>query len=135
MDRLAGSGRETHLGAAPSTPLRPLDGPFRALRAPPGPPLSHPRNRVLAPGGHLALNCFASGAMGSELPDAELYGTAELHGGLAYTPESLRQIFAGLEEVELHRMQDEPDESPWFGKDFLWSVLLRKPEGAGPLSR
>ncbi|AEN10105.1 MULTISPECIES: class I SAM-dependent methyltransferase [unclassified Streptomyces] len=85
-------------------------------------------DRVLAPGGHLALNCFASGAMGSELPDAELYGTAELHGGLAYTPKSLRRIFAGLEEVELRRMRDEPADSPWFGEEFLWSALFRRPD-------
>ncbi|MFF1463137.1 class I SAM-dependent methyltransferase [Streptomyces sp. NPDC058330] len=85
-------------------------------------------DRVLAPGGHLALNCFASGAMGSELSDAELYGTAELHGGLAYTPESLRRIFAGLEEVELRRMRDEPADSPWFGEEFLWSALFRRPD-------
>lgn len=92
-------------------------------------------DRVLAPGGHLALNCFASGSMGSELPDAELYGTAELHGGLAYTPESLRLIFGELKEVELRRMRDEPADSPRFGEDFLWTALFRKPEGAGPLSR
>ncbi|WP_031089110.1 class I SAM-dependent methyltransferase [Streptomyces sp. NRRL WC-3549] len=89
-------------------------------------------DRVLAPGGHLALTCFASGAMGSELPDAELYGAAEPHGGLAYTPESLRHVFAELEEVELRRMRDEPADSPWFGEDFLWAALFRKPGGSRP---
>ncbi|MFD4032180.1 class I SAM-dependent methyltransferase [Streptomyces sp. NPDC058637] len=83
--------------------------------------------RVLAPGGHLALTCFASGAMGSELPDADFYGAAGLQGGLAYTPESLRWIFSGLTEVELRRMRDEPAESPHFGEGFLWSALFRWP--------
>ncbi|WP_069172853.1 class I SAM-dependent methyltransferase [Streptomyces griseus] len=84
--------------------------------------------RTLVPGGHLALSCFAAGAMGSELSDAELYGGAGLRGGLAYTPESLRWIFSGMEEVELRRMRDEPDDSLRFGADFLWTALFRKPE-------
>ncbi|GAA2927954.1 class I SAM-dependent methyltransferase [Kitasatospora cinereorecta] len=85
-------------------------------------------DRVLVPGGQLALTCFASGGMGSERPDVELYRTAELHGGLAYTPESLRWIFAELEEVELRRMRDEPADSPCFGEAFLWTALFEKPE-------
>ncbi|MFK4595543.1 class I SAM-dependent methyltransferase [Streptomyces pristinaespiralis] len=84
-------------------------------------------DRVLAPGGRFSLTCFASGAMGSELPDADFYGQSRLHGGLAYTPESLRWIFSDLEEVELRRMRDEPAESPCFGEAFLWSALFRRP--------
>ncbi|MGK5628990.1 class I SAM-dependent methyltransferase [Streptomyces sp. URMC 123] len=84
--------------------------------------------RVLAPGGHLALTCFAAGAMGCELGDEELYrqDSARLHGGLAYTAESLRWIFSDLTEVELRRMRDEPPESPYFGEPFLWAALLRR---------
>jgi SAM-dependent methyltransferase len=81
---------------------------------------------MLAPGGHLALVCFASGEMGSEIPDADLYRDAALHGGLAYTPESLRWIFSGLAEVELRRMHDEPPESPSMGEPFLWTALFRR---------
>ncbi len=33
--------------------------------------------------------------MGSELPDAELYLTGGLHGGLAYTDDELRNVFSG----------------------------------------
>ncbi len=86
--------------------------------------------RVLAPGGHLGLTCFAAGAMGSELPDAAHYREGGLGGGLAYTPESLRWIFSGLEERELRRMRDEPQESPYFGEAFLWTALFRRPAGA-----
>ncbi|MGW2477458.1 class I SAM-dependent methyltransferase [Streptomyces sp. NPDC001665] len=84
-------------------------------------------DRVLAPGGHLALTCFAAGddGMGSELADADLYRDRRLHGGLAYTPESLRWIFSDLAEVELRRMRDEPPESPLFGAGFLWTALFR----------
>ncbi|MFE1869903.1 class I SAM-dependent methyltransferase [Streptomyces sp. NPDC059496] len=86
--------------------------------------------RSLAPGGHLALTCFAAGAMGSEIPDEEFYREAGLQGGLAYTPEALRAIFSDLAEVELRRMRDEPAESPLFGEPFLWTALLRRPAGS-----
>jgi SAM-dependent methyltransferase len=84
-------------------------------------------DRCLAPGGYFGLSCFAAGAMGSELADAELYRHSRLDGGLAYTPEELRWIFAELDEVELRRMRDEPADSPYFGEPFLWTALLRRP--------
>ncbi|MFG2668939.1 methyltransferase domain-containing protein [Streptomyces sp. NPDC048387] len=83
--------------------------------------------RVLAPGGHLGLTCFASGAMGSELPDAEHYRRGGLGGGLAYTPESLRWIFSGLRERELRRMRAQAEDSARFGESFLWTALFRRP--------
>ncbi|MEE1752038.1 class I SAM-dependent methyltransferase [Streptomyces sp. SP18CS02] len=83
-------------------------------------------DRCLAPGGHLALTCFAAGAMGSELGDEDFYHQSRLHGGLAYTPESLRWIFSDLTEVELRRMRDEPAASPHFGEAFLWTALFRR---------
>ena len=89
-------------------------------------------DRVLAPGGHLALTSFAAGeaGMGSELTDTDLYRERELQGGLAYTPESLRWIFSGLVEVELRRMREEPPESELFGVTFLWTALFRRGAGA-----
>ncbi|KAF4409487.1 MULTISPECIES: class I SAM-dependent methyltransferase [Streptomyces] len=85
-------------------------------------------DRALAPGGHFALTCFAAGAMGSELPDADFYRRERpaLDGGLAYTPDSLRRIFADLTEIELRRMHDEPPQSPHFGEPFLWTALFRR---------
>ncbi|RMI38926.1 class I SAM-dependent methyltransferase [Streptomyces triticirhizae] len=87
-------------------------------------------DRLLAPGGLLSLSCFAAGGMGSELPDAAFYRDASLHGGLAYTAESLRWIFAELTEVRLRRMRDEPEDSPHFGESFLWAALFRRPARA-----
>ncbi|MEV4973848.1 class I SAM-dependent methyltransferase [Streptomyces scopuliridis] len=83
-------------------------------------------DRALAPGGHFALTCFAAGEMGSELPDSDFYRQSRLHGGLAYTAESLRWIFSDLTEVELRRMRDEPPESPCFGEPFLWTALFHR---------
>lgn len=87
-------------------------------------------DQVLAPGGHFALSCFAAGGMGSEVPDADFYRGSGLRGGLAYTPEALRWIFGDLKEVELRRMCDEPDDSPCFGEDFLWTALFRREPGS-----
>jgi SAM-dependent methyltransferase len=83
-------------------------------------------HRHLAPTGLFGLVCFAAGAMGCELPDAELYHHGRLEGGLAYTPESLRWIFSDLTEIEVRRMRDEPRESPCFGEPFLWTCLFRR---------
>ncbi|NJP51527.1 class I SAM-dependent methyltransferase [Streptomyces sp. SBST2-5] len=88
-------------------------------------------DRVLAPGGRFALTCFAAGGMGSELDDHAFYRGTGLQGGLAYTDESLRRIFAetaGLEEIELRRMVQQGGDSAWFGADFLWTALLRRPD-------
>ncbi|WP_062214247.1 class I SAM-dependent methyltransferase [Streptomyces sp. NBRC 109706] len=84
-------------------------------------------DRVLAPGGHLVLSCFATGAMGSELPDEAFYQDSHLHGGLAYTPEELRWIFSDLTEIELRRMREEPPDAPTFGHPFLWTAIFQHP--------
>ncbi|GAA3867353.1 class I SAM-dependent methyltransferase [Streptomyces sedi] len=84
-------------------------------------------DRLLAPGGLLSLSCFAAGGMGSELPDEAFYRDASLHGGLAYSEESLRWVFSDLTEVRLRRMRDEPEDSPHFGESFLWAALFRRP--------
>lgn len=86
-------------------------------------------DRVLAPGGHLGLACFASGAMGSELPDEEFYREARLHGGLAFTPGELRWFLSDFTEVELRPMREQPPEAPVFGVPFLLTALFRRPAG------
>ncbi|MER5429583.1 class I SAM-dependent methyltransferase [Streptomyces sp. NPDC002588] len=83
-------------------------------------------DRALAPGGHFALTCFASGRTGSDLPDEAFYRHSRLQGGLAYTPESLRRIFSGLTEIELRAMREQGPESPHFGESFLWTALFRR---------
>jgi SAM-dependent methyltransferase len=90
-------------------------------------------DRVLAPGGHLALTSFAAGheGMGSELSDADLYRERGLQGGLAYTPESLRWVFSDLAEIELRRMREEPPESAFFGETYLWTALFRRDAVSG----
>jgi SAM-dependent methyltransferase len=135
--RAAGADIRFHCGDAFALADDVLAGPYDLVydsgcfhHLPPHRRISHLAllDRVLAPGGHFGLACFAAGSMGSELPDAAFYRQARLHGGLAYTPESLRAIFADLTEVELRRMRDESEDSPLFGEPFLWTALFRREE-------
>jgi SAM-dependent methyltransferase len=84
-------------------------------------------DRHLKPGGHFGLACFAAGTgdpnSGTELPDAQLYRDRSLHGGLAYTPDELRRLFAGYTEVELRPMKADTGR---FGVPFLLVALFRK---------
>ncbi|MGZ9929062.1 class I SAM-dependent methyltransferase [Streptomyces sp. NC-S4] len=137
--RAAGAEIRFHRGNAFELAATTLSGPYDLIydsgcfhHLPPHRRISYLAllERSLAPGGHLALTCFAAGSMGSEIPDVEFYREAGLQGGLAYTPESLRAIFSDLTEVELRRMRDEPAESPLFGEPFLWTALLRRPTGS-----
>ncbi|WP_327232168.1 class I SAM-dependent methyltransferase [Streptomyces murinus] len=113
-----------------------LRGPYRLIHdsgcfhhLPPHRRISHLAllESLLAPGGHFSLACFAAGRMGSELSDADLYRSGSLGGGLAYTPEALRHVFAGLEEIELRAMRPQPPDSALFGEPFLWTALFRRP--------
>ncbi|GAA3638039.1 class I SAM-dependent methyltransferase [Kineosporia mesophila] len=83
--------------------------------------------RLLAPGGHFGVSCFAAGRMGSDDPDADLYRTQSLAGGLAFSPGDLRWLFQDLTEVEIRPMLAQPGESPWFGLDFLVTALFERP--------
>ncbi|HEY0497427.1 MAG TPA: class I SAM-dependent methyltransferase [Kutzneria sp.] len=80
-------------------------------------------DRTLAPGGHFALTCFTTDEGSSRL-DADFYRNPVLDGGVGYTPESLRWIFADLHEVEIRPMRDDTEH---FGVPFLWTGLWRKP--------
>jgi hypothetical protein len=48
-----------------------------------------------------------------------------LDGGVGYTPESLRRIFADLTEIEIRPMRED---TLHFSVPFLWTALFRRPE-------
>jgi SAM-dependent methyltransferase len=85
---------------------------------------------VLVPGGYFSLTCFGAAPAASEVPDAELYRTGDLGGGLSYPADALRSIFGHLEEIELRPMRDQPTDSQRFGEPFLWAALFRRPDSA-----
>jgi SAM-dependent methyltransferase len=83
-------------------------------------------HRVLARGGHFGLTCFVAEEC-SNRPDIDFYRKPALDGGLGYTPDELRAIFADLTEVELRRMRELPDDDASFGLPFLWTALFGNP--------
>ncbi|MCC3275299.1 class I SAM-dependent methyltransferase [Arthrobacter sp. zg-Y20] len=84
--------------------------------------------RTLAPGGYFGLACFASGQMGSELPDDQLYRDGQFEAGMAFSPADLRWIFEDFEEIAIRPMIPQGKDSPLFGEPFLLTALFRKPE-------
>ncbi|MQS11743.1 class I SAM-dependent methyltransferase [Streptomyces kaniharaensis] len=84
-------------------------------------------DRVLAPGGHLVVNAFAAGAMGSERTDEDLYRLGGLEGGLAYSPDELRTLFSDFTAVEIRPMAAQEPDSALFGVPFLLTALFRRP--------
>ena len=83
-------------------------------------------HRVLAPGGHFGLVAFTPDTT-SDRSDLDFYRTPTLDGGLGYSAEALRAIFADFTEVELRRMRELPEDGPSFGLPFLWTALFAKP--------
>ncbi|GAA3856477.1 class I SAM-dependent methyltransferase [Streptomyces sedi] len=84
--------------------------------------------RTLAFGGHLVLAAFAAWApgSGSPVPDPTLYRDGKLYGGLAYTSQELRWIFAGLTELEIRSLREQPPEAPYYGPPFLLGGLFQR---------
>ncbi|MEU6172103.1 class I SAM-dependent methyltransferase [Streptantibioticus parmotrematis] len=105
------------------------------------------RDRVLAPGGHLALTCPAADATaplvgesegrafrddggdacredGRAVEEAE--GRATAQEVAACTAATLRLIFLDLTEIELRRVAAASPGSPHFGSPSLWAALFRR---------
>lgn len=81
---------------------------------------------ALKPSGAFGLVCFAPEA-GSGLTDQEVYEQRTLAGGLGYTEASLRAIFSRHFQIaSLRRMREVPPDCQVFGKDFLWTALMRR---------
>jgi len=56
----------------------------------------------------------------------QVYEQRQLGGGLAYTEEQLRHIFARAFEIQkLRRMREMPAKSKLFGKAFCWTALMK----------
>lgn len=84
---------------------------------------------ALKPAGRFALVCFKSD-VGSRLDDFEVYKQRTLAdkfgNGLGYTRSQLREIFCpSFEILSLRKMEEAPPDRKLFGKDFLWTVLMK----------
>ncbi len=82
--------------------------------------------KALKPGGSFGLVCFRPEG-GSGFTDRDVYEKRSLGGGLGYTEEKLRFVFSrAFTVIEVKQMKEMNAESRLFGKDFLWTILMRK---------
>ncbi|PYI50352.1 class I SAM-dependent methyltransferase [Paenibacillus flagellatus] len=90
-------------------------------------------DRVLKPGGHFGLTCFAGGiGYTSELSDWDVYRQNSLRGGLGFHDAKLRAIFNRFEVVEMRMMKPVEQPADRFGVSFLWTALFRRPAPPSP---
>ncbi|VWX38565.1 SAM-dependent methyltransferase [Exiguobacterium oxidotolerans] len=82
----------------------------------------------LTDGGYFALTCFIEGGDfgGSDISDWEVYRTRSLNGGLGFTEEKLRLIFADFDVVEIRPMLMMPVSATTFGLSGLWTALFQR---------
>ncbi|PNY80224.1 class I SAM-dependent methyltransferase [Deinococcus koreensis] len=82
----------------------------------------------LKPGGLFGICTFAPGRMGTEADDLTLLRRGRLEGGVAYSPDDLRAVFADLEPLDGGPLPSpEAGTEPVFWMDFLNAALFRRP--------
>jgi len=82
---------------------------------------------LLKPDGFFGLNCFNLKG-GAPVTDYDVYRDGSMHGGMGYSEEKLRAILEDFFEILAFREMREIEEGELFGKDFLWTVLMKKKE-------
>lgn len=80
---------------------------------------------TLKPGGLFGICTFASGHMGTEATDLELFRQGRLEGGIAYSLEDLKVIFSAFQWLDGGAL---PSCEAAFSMEFLHSALFRRPE-------
>ena len=86
----------------------------------------HILNDSLRQNGIFGLVCFSPEG-GSGLSDIQVYEERSLKGGLAYSEETIREIFKkSFDIVEIRRMRKQDSTKGMFGEDFLWACVMRK---------
>jgi SAM-dependent methyltransferase len=84
---------------------------------------------ALKPTGRFALVCFTPDG-GSRLSDLEVYQGWKLAdgfgSGLGYTSSQLKEVFTrSFEILSLRKMREVAADRKLFGKDFLWTALMK----------
>jgi SAM-dependent methyltransferase len=84
-------------------------------------------HRAVRPGGSYGLVCFRPEG-GSGYTDQQVYERASLGGGLGYTEDRLLALWneAPFSVQVLRAMHKVDAHGPYFGEDFLWTLLAVK---------
>jgi SAM-dependent methyltransferase len=82
---------------------------------------------ALKPGGSYGLVCFRPEG-GSGFTDLQVYQRASLGGGLGYTEDHLHALWdkPPFSLRVLRQMNKTGSQQPYFGEDFLWTLLATK---------
>lgn len=84
--------------------------------------------KYLKSDGYFAMTCFNSKG-GANISDYDVYRDNSMHGGLGFTEYKLKTILEPYFEIlEFREMIESADENI-FGKDLLWTVLMKKAGG------
>jgi SAM-dependent methyltransferase len=83
-------------------------------------------NNCLKKDGHFGITCFDAEGMGIDVSDVDIYKERTMKGGLGYTLEKMRDVFAGFQELELRKMNEIKQPAPTFGVPFLWAALYKR---------
>ncbi|HEY0934455.1 MAG TPA: class I SAM-dependent methyltransferase [Trebonia sp.] len=83
--------------------------------------------RALRPGGRYGLVCFRPEG-GSGYTDEQVYQRGSLGGGLGYSEQALRSLWdtPPFSVPVLRQMKQAGRDEPWFGLDFLWTLLATR---------
>ncbi|WP_417897648.1 class I SAM-dependent methyltransferase [Bacillus haimaensis] len=81
--------------------------------------------KALKNDGHFGIVSFnTKGA--PDTPDWEVYAEKSMKGGIGYSEERLKEVFANdFQVIEFREMKKMDQESGRFGEDFLWAGLMR----------
>lgn len=85
-------------------------------------------NKVLSflkPDGYFAMVCFNLEG-GANISDYDVYRERSMQGGLGFSEYKLRTILEPYFEIIEFRKMKEYDDNDKLGKDFLWTVLMKK---------
>ncbi|OLV18246.1 class I SAM-dependent methyltransferase [Deinococcus marmoris] len=88
----------------------------------------HALMACLKPGGLFGICTFAAGKMGSDVDDLALLKQGKLEGGIGYSADDLREIFADLEPLDSRPLRPlQILSEPAFTFAFLSASLFRRP--------
>lgn len=81
--------------------------------------------KYLKDDGYFAMTCFNLDG-GANISDYDVYREYSMHGGLGFSEYKLRKILEYYFEIIEFRKMKESKNPEIFGKDFLWTVLMKK---------
>lgn len=81
--------------------------------------------KFLKPKGYFAMTCFNEKG-GANISDYDVYRDFSMHGGIGFSEHKLKEILGHYFEIIEIREMIESNNVYIYGKDILWTVLMKK---------